>query len=122
MSLSIDVLTTSGSDRVKSLVISHLFQEITDVTWETNKDTLTIVLTKAQEIPWTSLNGAPQKWKTTLSTTMPFTNKIERVRVSTVHDFKVQVWLVHVSGDANETVFTYLKHWQVHRFLCVHVV
>ncbi|CAI5730710.1 unnamed protein product [Peronospora destructor] len=61
MSLSMDLLTTSGGDRAKSLVISHLFQEITDVTWETNNDTLTIILTKAQEIPWTSLNGAATK-------------------------------------------------------------
>lgn len=60
MSLSMDLLNASG-DRAKSLVISTLFQEITDTTWEANKDTLTIILTKAQEIPWTSLNGAAKK-------------------------------------------------------------
>uniref|UniRef100_A0AAV1TSZ5 CS domain-containing protein n=1 Tax=Peronospora matthiolae TaxID=2874970 RepID=A0AAV1TSZ5_9STRA len=58
MSLSMDLLKASGGDRAKSLVIQTLFQEITDVTWESEKDTLTIVLTKAQEMPWRSLNGA----------------------------------------------------------------
>ncbi|OWZ23252.1 hypothetical protein PHMEG_0001915 [Phytophthora megakarya] len=59
-SLSMDLLNTRG-DQVKSLAISTLFHEITDVTWEANKDTLTITLTKAQELPWTSLNGAAKE-------------------------------------------------------------
>ncbi|CAI5724399.1 unnamed protein product [Hyaloperonospora brassicae] len=61
MSLSMSLLKASGGARAKSLVIQTLFQEITDVTWESDKDTLTIVLTKAQEIPWRSLNGAAKK-------------------------------------------------------------
>lgn len=61
MSLSMDLLKASGGDRAKSLVIQDLFQEITDVTWESSKDTLTVVLTKAQEMPWRSLNGAAKK-------------------------------------------------------------
>ncbi|KAF1790645.1 hypothetical protein JG687_00011459 [Phytophthora cactorum] len=60
-SLSMDLLAAPGGDLAKSLVISSLFQEITDVTWKANKDTLTITLTKAQELPWTSLNGAAKK-------------------------------------------------------------
>ncbi|KAG6614400.1 HSP20-like chaperone [Phytophthora cinnamomi] len=57
-SLSMDLLNAPGGDQAKSLVISALFQEITDVTWKAKKDTLTITLTKAQELPWKSLNGA----------------------------------------------------------------
>lgn len=57
-SLSLDLLNAPGGDQAKSLVISTLFQEITDVTWKAKKDTLTITLTKAQELPWKSLNGA----------------------------------------------------------------
>ncbi|GMF32889.1 unnamed protein product [Phytophthora fragariaefolia] len=57
-SLSMDVLDAPGGDLAKSLVISTLFHEITDVTWSAKKDTLTITLTKAQELPWKSLNGA----------------------------------------------------------------
>ena len=61
MSPSMDLFKASGGDRAKSLVIQNLFQEITDVTWELEKDMLTIVLTKAQEMPWRSLNGAAKK-------------------------------------------------------------
>ncbi|KAE9044188.1 hypothetical protein PR003_g2684 [Phytophthora rubi] len=58
MSLSMDLLNAPGGAPAKSLVIATLFHEITDVTWEASKDTLTITLTKAQEMPWKSLNGA----------------------------------------------------------------
>ncbi|KAL4162331.1 hypothetical protein PRNP1_002878 [Phytophthora ramorum] len=58
MSLSINLLNAPGGDQAKGLVISTLFHEITDVTWKATNDTLTITLTKAQELPWNSLNGA----------------------------------------------------------------
>ncbi|KAL3663129.1 hypothetical protein V7S43_011541 [Phytophthora oleae] len=57
-SLSLDLLTAPGGDQAKSLVISTLFQDITDATWKAENDTLTITLTKSQELPWNSLNGA----------------------------------------------------------------
>ncbi|ETN06269.1 hypothetical protein PPTG_14029 [Phytophthora nicotianae INRA-310] len=60
-SLSMDLLNSPGGDIAKSLKISSLFQEITDVAWKAHKDTLTITLTKAKELPWTSLNGAAKK-------------------------------------------------------------
>ncbi|RLN98935.1 hypothetical protein BBJ28_00016546 [Nothophytophthora sp. Chile5] len=61
MSLSMDLLNSPGGDEAKSLVISTLFHEITDVQWKVKKNTLTITLTKAQEMPWTSLNGAAKR-------------------------------------------------------------
>ncbi|KAG1683959.1 hypothetical protein DVH05_012271 [Phytophthora capsici] len=57
-SLSMDILKANGGDKTKSLEISTLFQDITDVKWKVEKDTLTITLIKAQELPWNSLNGA----------------------------------------------------------------
>ncbi|RLN51728.1 hypothetical protein BBJ29_006882 [Phytophthora kernoviae] len=60
-SLSMDLLSAPGGCLVKSLAISTLFQEITDVTWAVEKDTLTLTLVKAQELPWKSLNGAARK-------------------------------------------------------------
>ncbi|KAG7392747.1 hypothetical protein PHYPSEUDO_014234 [Phytophthora pseudosyringae] len=60
-SLSMDLLNAPGGDVAKSLVISTLFHEITGVTWKAENDTLTITLTKAQELTWTSLNGAAKK-------------------------------------------------------------
>ncbi|GMF12124.1 unnamed protein product [Phytophthora lilii] len=56
-----DLLNAPGGDQAKSLVISTLFQEVTDVTWKAKKDTLTITLTKAKEMSWNSLNGAAKK-------------------------------------------------------------
>ncbi|EEY56723.1 uncharacterized protein PITG_20799 [Phytophthora infestans T30-4] len=60
-SLSMDLLKATDGDLAKSLKISSLFQEIRDATWKANKDTLTITLTKAQDLPWTSLNEAAKK-------------------------------------------------------------
>ncbi|KAI9917306.1 hypothetical protein PsorP6_012945 [Peronosclerospora sorghi] len=61
-SLSMNLLAAVGDDNpAKSLEISQLFQEIASVSWTVSKETLTIVLTKAQEKPWTSLNGAARK-------------------------------------------------------------
>ncbi|CEG39858.1 HSP20-like chaperone [Plasmopara halstedii] len=60
-SLSMDLLDAPGGYKSKSLVISSLFHEITDVTWTTKKELLTITLTKAKELPWISLNGAAKK-------------------------------------------------------------
>ncbi|KAK1943551.1 hypothetical protein P3T76_004947 [Phytophthora citrophthora] len=57
-SLSMDILKAPGGAKAKSLEISTLFQDITDATWKAEKDTLTVTLTKAQEKPWNSLNGA----------------------------------------------------------------
>jgi hypothetical protein len=56
-----DLLNAPDGDQAKSLVISTLFHEITDVAWKAKKDTLTLTLTKAQEMPWKSLNGAAKK-------------------------------------------------------------
>lgn len=60
-SLSMDLLTSPGGREAKSLVIPTLFNEISDVTWKVKKDQLHVKLVKAQERPWTSLNGAAKR-------------------------------------------------------------
>lgn len=61
MSLSLNLLDAPGGHTIKNLIISSLFHEITDATWTVSKDTLTITLIKALELPWNSLNGAAKK-------------------------------------------------------------
>lgn len=56
-----DLLKTPGGKPAKSLVISTLFNEISDVQWEATDNELKLALTKTRELPWTSLNGAAKK-------------------------------------------------------------
>jgi hypothetical protein len=56
--LKLDISLEEDGQNAKSLVISTLYHEITNVTHKVKGDRLTVTLHKAKELPWKSLNGA----------------------------------------------------------------